>query len=205
MTEAQELWLLEMSHLVSVFKLQRNILKLRSLIRQCVKFHYGRHRRLTEAQELWLLEMERRRAISRVWRIRRILWEKIMFPAVTVFRPIHDNALNLIQFHHAFPDNPAGCSAVLIGVLAKKKCATDYHGGLKFTYHCSARCFRTICAEIPSFSARNRIFLRFLCIAKRVTGHGVNSNGSKPLPRQSIGKGLYFPSIRPSVRISFQF
>ena len=47
---------------------------------------------------------------------------------------------------------------------------------LLFTRHYSARCFRTFCAEIPSFSARNRIFLRFLCIAKRVAGHGVNSN-----------------------------
>ena len=47
---------------------------------------------------------------------------------------------------------------------------------LLFTRHYPARCFRTFCAEIPSFSARNRIFLRFLCIAKRVAGHGVSSN-----------------------------
>ena len=48
-----------------------------------------------------------------------------------------------------------------------------------FTRHYPARCFRTVCAEIPSFSARNRIFLRFLCIAKRVAVHGVYSNMNK--------------------------
>ena len=34
----------------------------------------------------------------------------------------------------------------------------------------------------PEFSARNRIFLRFLCIAKRVAGHGVNSNNGSDMP-----------------------
>ena len=47
---------------------------------------------------------------------------------------------------------------------------------LLFTRYCSARNFRTFCAEILSFSARNRILVRFLCIVKRVTGHGENSN-----------------------------
>ena len=36
--------------------------------------------------------------------------------------------------------------------------------------------FCAFCGEIPSFSAQNRIFLRFLCIAERVAGHGVNGN-----------------------------
>lgn len=47
---------------------------------------------------------------------------------------------------------------------------------LLFMWCCSARCFRTFCAEIPSFSAWNDIFLWFLCITKRVIGNGVNSN-----------------------------
>ena len=73
---------------------------------------------------------------------------------------------------------------------------------LLFTHHCSARCFRTFCAEIPSFSARNRIFLRFLCIAKRVTGHGVNSNYFIYYPNNS-GSLESSVSVCSPVAISF--
>ena len=60
---------------------------------------------------------------------------------------------------------------------------------LLFTRYCSARNFRTFCVEILSFSARNRIFLRFLCIAKRVTGHGVNGNVNElPFTRRCFAR-----------------
>ena len=47
---------------------------------------------------------------------------------------------------------------------------------LLFTCHCSARCFRAECAEIPRVSRAKLHEMQFLCIAKRVAVNEVNSN-----------------------------
>ena len=47
---------------------------------------------------------------------------------------------------------------------------------LLFTCHCSARCFRAECAEIPRAASAKLHKMQFLCIAKRVTVNNVNSN-----------------------------
>ncbi len=72
--------------------------------------------------------------------------------------------------------------------IYRKNC----NSSMPFTCLCSAMCFHTFCAEIPSFSARNRIFLRFLCIAKRVTGHGVTVTTAHPAA--SLLQNLPIPS-----------
>ena len=45
---------------------------------------------------------------------------------------------------------------------------------LLFTRHHPARCFRAYLHENPEGCSAKRRFLPFLCIAERVTGHGVN-------------------------------
>ena len=47
---------------------------------------------------------------------------------------------------------------------------------LLFTCHCSARCFRAECAEIPRVSRAKLHEMQLLCIAKRVAVNEVNSN-----------------------------
>ena len=47
---------------------------------------------------------------------------------------------------------------------------------LLFTRHHPARCFRAYLHENPEGCSAKRRSLPFLCIAERVTGHGVNSN-----------------------------
>ncbi len=49
----------------------------------------------------------------------------------------------------------------------------SYHTGFEVFSH-------IICAKIPRVAAPKCAYAHFVCIAKRVTGHGVNSNINKP-------------------------
>ena len=59
---------------------------------------------------------------------------------------------------------------------------------LLFTCHCSARCFRAECAEIPRAASAKLHKMQFLCIAKRVTVNNVSSNSSGYCLRASPGR-----------------
>ena len=82
------------------------------------------------------------------------------------------------------------------------------HFGKFVRFLTESKCKRSLCvraavlfpAEIPGFSARNRIFLRFLCIAKRVTGHGVNSNLFRLFLDPDMGTFLQFRKERVIVK-----
>ena len=108
-----------------------------------------------------------------------------MTESESVALPFGDSPLFFSEYYY---NTSYSKKQVLFCKFSWKICMESFR--LLFTRHCSARRFRTFCAEIPSFSARNRIFLRFLCLAKRVTGHGVNSNVGRLQPIPDVRTGL---------------
>ena len=68
---------------------------------------------------------------------------------------------------------------------------------LLFTCHCSARCFRTECAEIPRAVSAKLNKMQFLCIAKRVTVNNVNRN-----PQRCCSRGIIETDVSKQAHIS---